>query len=93
MAGSTKELGKMIKKGFEEYDKSMIEVIDRSNKMFTETRNAVENCDPKSVSKIYDTGMYIKKYADDMLKEYFEFSSELSALRKKFEDECVCNKR
>ena len=93
MAGSMKELGKMIKKGFEEHDKSRIEVIDRSNKMFTETRDAVENCDPKSVSKIYDTGMYIKKYADDMLVQYFEFSSELSILKKKFEDECVCNKK
>ncbi len=93
MAGSLKELGKMIGKGFEEERKASIGIIDRSNKMFTETRDAVENCDPKSVSKIYDTGMYIKKYADDMLVQYFEFSSELSILKKKFEDECVCNKR
>lgn len=93
MEDSLKNLQKIIKKGFEEYDKSSIGIIDGSRKMLTDVRNSVENCDPMSVSKIFDTGMYIKKYSDDMLKEYFEFSSELSVLKKKFEDDCVCNKR
>ena len=93
MAGSLKDLQKMIAKGFEEHRKGIPIIIDKSNKMIIDTRDSVERCDPKSVSKIFDTGMYIKKYADDMLKEYFEFSSELSILIKKFEDECVCNKK
>lgn len=93
MAGSLKDLQKMIKKGFEEHDKASIGIIDESRKMLIDTRDSVENCDPRSVSKIFDTGMYIKKYSDDMLKEYFEFSSELSILKKKFEDDCVCKKR
>jgi hypothetical protein len=93
MVGSLKELGTMIKKGFEEHDKVSIEIIDKSNKMLIDTRDSVEICDPRSVSKIFDTGMYIKKHADNMLKEYFEFSSKLSILKKKFEDDCICKKR
>ncbi len=93
MAGSLKDLQKMIAKGFEEERKAIPIIIDKSSKMLADTRNSVEMCDPKSVSKIFDTGMYIKKYADDMLKEYFEFSSELSILKKKFEDSCICNKK
>jgi|GEM_PF-4797705 hypothetical protein len=93
MAGSLTELGAMIKKGFKEHEKLSIGIIDKSRKMLTDTRESVENCDPRSVSKISDTGTYIKTHSDDMLKEYFEFSSYLSTLKKKFEDECVCKKR
>ena len=93
MAGSLKDLQKMIAKGFEEERKTIPIIIDKSSKMLEDTRDSVERCDPKSVSKIFDTGMYIKKYADDMLKEYFEFSSELSTLKQKFEDNCICNKK
>jgi len=93
MAGSMKELQKMIAKGFEEERKTIPIIIDKSSKMLEDTRDYVERCDPKSVSKIFDTGMYIKKHSDDMLKEYFEFSSELSILKQKFEDNCVCNKK
>lgn len=93
MANSLTELGSMIKKGFEEHDKTLIGIVDNSRKMLIDTRDSVEKCDPRSVSKIFDTGTYIKKYSDDMLKEYFEFSSELSILKKKFEDDCVCKKR
>lgn len=93
MYGSMKELGTMIKKGFEEHEKLSIGTVDKSRKMLIDTRNSIENCDPRSVSKIFDTGTYIKMNSEDMLKEYFEFSSELSILKKKFEDECVCKKR
>ena len=93
MSGSTKELGEMIKKGFEEHEKLSTGIIDKSRKMLIDTRDSVENCDPRSVSKIFDTGTYIKTHSDDMLKDYFQFSSYLSILKKKFEDECVCKKR
>jgi hypothetical protein len=93
MAGSLTELGIMIKKGFKEHEKLSIGIIDKSRKMLIDTRDSVENCYPKSVSRIFDTGTYIKLHSEDMLKEYFEFSSELSLLKTKFEDECVCKKR